>query len=158
MSPVVFPDTGVLLSMIVFPRDRDGQLMLAGEVLALYTAEQFEFRIDQAVVDELDEVVDKRFQQYRSRVVALLRPFTGQFVRWPTPSEIAAVSSSCTDPADAPIFASAILSQADIVLSNDFRAFHTPQAKAFWQQHDMRVESLYGLLCVFGQRERKDER
>ncbi|MCP4419778.1 MAG: PIN domain-containing protein [Chloroflexi bacterium] len=157
MRQIIFPDTGVLLSMIVFPQDQDGQLTLAGEVLALYTAGQFEFRIGQAVVDELDEVVDGRFQQYRSRVVALLRPFVGQFVRWPTPSEIAATSSVCTDPADMPIFASAILTDADIVLSNDFRAFHTPQAKAFWQQHNMSVESLYGLLCLFGQRERKDE-
>jgi predicted nucleic acid-binding protein len=157
MSLVVFPDTGVLLSMIVFPRGRDGQLTLAGEVLALYAAKQFKFRIGQAVVDELDEVVDGRFQQYRSRVVALLRPFAEQFVRWPTPSEIAAVSSVCTDPADTPIFASAILAQADIVLSNDFRAFHTPQAKAFWQQHNMTVESLYGLLCIFDLRERRDD-
>jgi len=143
--------------MIVFPRDRKGQLTLAGEVLALYAEEQFELRIGRAVVDELDEVVDERFQQFRSSVVALLRPFAGQFVRWPTPAEIAAASAVCTDPADAPIFAAAIVAQADIVLSNDFRAFHTTQAKAFWQQHEMTVESLYGLLCVFGQRERRDK-
>lgn len=157
MSLVIFPDTGVLLSMIVFPRDQHKQLTLAGEVLALFEAGEFEVRIGQAVVDELDEVVDQRFQQYRSQVVSLLRPFARQFVRWPTPSEIAAVASTCTDPNDAPIFASAILSQAEIVLSNDFHAFHTPQAKAFWEQHEMTVESLYGLLCVFGLRERKEE-
>lgn len=75
----VFPDTGVLLAMIVFPRDRSGSTTLAGEVLELYE------------------------------------------------------------------------------LSNDFQAFHTPQAKVFWRQHDITVESLYGLLCVFGRRERKGE-
>lgn len=157
MSLLVFPDTGVLLSMIVYPRDQSGQLTLAGEVLALYAAEQFELKMGQAVIDELDDVILNRFLPYRSRVLALLRPFARQFIRWPTPSEIAAVAPFCADPTDAPIFASAVLSQANIVLSNDFRAFHTPQAKAFWQQHNMTVESLYGLLCVFGLRERKIE-
>jgi predicted nucleic acid-binding protein len=157
MSLVVFPDTGVLLAMAVFPKDEDGSVSLAGEVSALYQKGQFELRIGRAVVDELDEVVDQRFPKYRSQVVSLLRPFADQFVRWPTPTEIAAVTSACTDPKDAPIFASAILSQAEIVLSNDFHAFHTPQAKAFWEQHKMTVESLYGLLCVFGQRKRKEE-
>jgi hypothetical protein len=34
--------------------------------------------------------------------------------------------------------------------------FHTPQARTFWKEHGI-VESLYGLLCVFGRRERKGE-
>lgn len=33
-SPLrVFPDTGALLAMLLFPRDREGNLTLAGEVL-----------------------------------------------------------------------------------------------------------------------------
>lgn len=143
--------------MAVYPRDQSGQVSMAGEVLTLFQAGRFEFQLGQAVVDELDMVIDDRFPQFRSEVVGLIRPFAKQFVRWPIPKEIAAVSAVCTDPFDAPIFASAILSQAQIVLSNDFRAFHTPQAKAFWQQHNMTVESLYGLLCHFGLRERKEE-
>ncbi|MGA9349495.1 MAG: hypothetical protein WBW48_11940 [Anaerolineae bacterium] len=35
----VFPDTGVLLAMIVFPRDRSGSTTLAGEVLELVTTQ-----------------------------------------------------------------------------------------------------------------------
>jgi len=62
-----------------------------------------------------------------------------------------------SDPSDAPVFASAILARPDIVLSNDFQAFHTPQAKSFWKQHTITVESLYGLLCVFGRRETRGE-
>ena len=158
MKLVVFPDTGVLLSMIVFPRDRVGNQTLAGEVLELYTQEKFELKIGQAVVDELDFVIDERFQQHRARFTTLLRPYTGRFVRWPTPSEIAAVAPFSTDPADSPIFASALLSKADVVLSNDFRAFHTEKAKELWRQHDLSVESLYGLLCIFGRRERKFEK
>lgn len=157
MSLVVFPDTGVLLSMIVFPHDKDGKLSLAGEALELYESGAFEFQLGQAVVDELDEVIDDRFPQFRAEMVALLRPFADKFIRWPTPGEIAAVLPHCADPYDAPIFASAILSDADTVLSNDFRAFHTPKAKAFWEAHQLMVESLYGLLCVFGLRERKEE-
>jgi predicted nucleic acid-binding protein len=57
----VFPDTGVLLAMIVFPRSRSGSTTLAGEVLELYEAGAFEVVIAQAVVDELDEVLDGRF-------------------------------------------------------------------------------------------------
>ena len=53
------------------------------------------------------------------------------------------------------IFAAALAAQPDVVLSNDFQAFHSPQAKAFWKQHGIEVESLYGLLCVFGLQERK---
>lgn len=152
----VFPDTGVLLAMIVFPRDRAGSPTLAGEVLQLYEEGAFDLVVGQAVIDELDEVLDERFPRHRSRAVSLLMPFAEQLVRWPTPAEIAAVLPFCSDPSDAPIFASAIIARPDIVLSNDFRAF-PPQAKTFWKEHAIAVESLYGLLCVFGWRERKGE-
>lgn len=156
MSPMrVFPDTGVLLAMIVFPYDRAGALTLAGEVLQLYEGGAFDLVIGQAVVDELDEVLDERFPRHRSRAVSLLMPFTDRLTRWPTPLEIAAALPFCSDPSDTPIFASAVIAQPDIVLSNDFRAFHTPQAKAFWKAYGITVESLYGLLCVFGRRERR---
>jgi len=56
----VFPDTGVLLAMVVFPRDRSGGFSLAGEVLQLYEAGAFDLTIGQAAVDELDEVLDVR--------------------------------------------------------------------------------------------------
>jgi predicted nucleic acid-binding protein len=158
VSPLrVFPDTGVLLAMIVFPRDRAGYFTLAGEVLRLYETGFFELVIGQAVVDELDEVLDERFSEHRHQAVSLLMPFTEQFTRWPTPQEIAAVLPFRSDPSDAPIFACAIIAQPDIVLSNDFQAFHTPQAKTFWKEHGITVESLYGLLCVFGRRERRRE-
>jgi hypothetical protein len=158
VSPVrVFPDTGVLLAMTVFPYDRAGTLTLAGEVLQIYEAGAFELVIGQAVTDELDEVLDERFPRHRPRAVSLLMPFTDRLVRWPTPEEIAAVLPFCSDPSDAPIFASAVIARPDIVLSNDFQAFHTPQAKALWKEHGIAVESLYGLLCVYGRRERKGE-
>ncbi len=151
----VFPDTGVLLAMTVFPRNREGGLTLAGEVLDLYRNRAFKLVIGQAVVDELDEVLDERFSTHRASAVLLLRPFSAKFVRRPTPTEIAAVLPSCPDPGDAPIFASAIIARPNIVLANDFEAFHAPIAKAFWRQHGISVESLYGLLCLFGRRERK---
>jgi len=152
----VFADTGALLAMIVFPRDKSGGITLAGNVLELYQAGAFELVIGQVVLDELDEVLTERFPSHRLQAVSWLMPFTCHLVRRPTPAEIAAVFSFCHDPADAPIFASAIIARPDIVLSNDFRAFHTTEAKALWSQYQMTVESLYGLLCVFGQRERKD--
>jgi len=153
----VFPDTGVLLAMIVFPRDRSGSTTLSGEVLELYEAGAFQLVIGQAVLDELDEVLDERFPVHRPQAVSLLMPFADQLVRRPTPTEMAAVLPLCSDPSDAPIFASAVIAGPDIVLSNDFEAFHTPQAKIFWRQHDITIESLYGLLCVFGRRERRGE-
>ena len=156
-SPRVFPDTGVLLAMVVFPSDRTGALTMAGEAHQLYEAEAFELVIGQAVIDELDEVLDSRFPRYRLRAVSLLMPFAARLVRRPTPEEIGAVFPYCRDPADAPIFASAIIARPDIVLSNDFQAFHTPQAKFLWQEHGITVESLYGLLCVFGRRKRREE-
>jgi predicted nucleic acid-binding protein len=131
---------------------------MAGEVLEMYQAGAFELIIGQAVVDELDEVLDERFPAHRLRAASLLRPFADRFVRRPAPIEIAAVLSFCSDPSDAPIFASAIIAQPDIVLSNDFQAFHTPRAKTFWHEHHITVESLYGLLCVLGRRERTSGR
>ena len=53
----VFPDTGVLVAMVVFPRDRHGQVSLAGEVLQLYDEGAFELLLSRVVVDELDEVI-----------------------------------------------------------------------------------------------------
>ncbi|MGA9349498.1 MAG: PIN domain-containing protein [Anaerolineae bacterium] len=129
----------------------------AEQLLELYETGAFELVIGQAVVDELDEVLDERFPAYRPQAVSLLMPFADRLARRPTPTEMAAVLPVCSDPSDAPIFASAVIARPDIVLSNDFQAFHTPQAKVFWRQHDITVESLYGLLCVFGRRERKGE-
>ena len=117
---LVFPDTDVLIAMIVYPRTRYGGLSLAGEVLELYQTGAFGMVIGQSIVDELEEVIDDRFAAQRGRMVALLKPFAGQFTRRPTPAEIAAVSSACNDPADAPIFASAVIARPDIVLANDF--------------------------------------
>jgi predicted nucleic acid-binding protein len=152
----VFPDTGVLLAMMVFPRDQRGQPTLAGEVLELYEEDAFDLILSQAVIDELEEVIDRDFPEYRSPILALLVPFQGQLTRWPVPREVEAALPYATDPEDAPIFAAAVVARPDIVVSNDFQAFHTPQAKEFWAQYQIQVESLYGLLCVFGRRERKD--
>jgi predicted nucleic acid-binding protein len=154
-KPRVFPDTGALVAMVVFPRDRHGQLSLAGEVLQLYDDGAFDLLLSRVVVDELEEVIDRDFPEQRRHLLAFLAPFGDQLVRWPTPEEIQAVLPVVVDADDAPIFAAALIAQPDIVLSNDFQAFHSPQAKAFWKRHGIEVESLYGLLCVFGLRERK---
>lgn len=155
--PRVFPDTGVLVAMIVFPRDQHGRLSLAGEVLQLYEEDAFDLLLSRVVVDELEEVIDRDFPEQRRDLLSFLAPFEDQFTRWPTPEEIQAVLPVVVDADDAPIFAAALVARPDIVLSNDFQAFHSAQAKAFWKQHGIAVESLYGLLCVFGLRERKEE-
>lgn len=151
----VFLDTGALLAMILFPRDRDGNPALAGEALGLYEAGAWNLVVSRVVIDELEEVIDREFPQARLQAVQLLMPLTDQLTRRPTPEEIAGAMPFCTDPEDAPIFAAAIIAAPDIILSNDFRTFHTPQAKTFWKAHDITVESLYSLLCVFGLRERR---
>lgn len=145
--PRVFPDPGVLLAMIVFPHDKDGRPPLAGEVMELSAAGAFELVLSRVVVDELDEIIDRDFPEARPRVMDLLAPLADQWTRWPTPEEVAAALPFTTDPEDAPIFAAARVARPDIVLSNDFRAFHSPLAKTFWGQNNMTVESLYGLLC-----------
>jgi len=151
----VFPDTGVLVAMVVFPRDRHGQVSLAGEVLQLYDEGAFELLLSRVVVDELDGVIVRDFPEQRHHLPTFLAPFGDQLLRWPTPEDIQAVLPVVVDADDAPIFAAALAARPDIVLSNDFQTFHSPQAKAFWKHHDIEVESLYGLLCVFGLRERK---
>jgi predicted nucleic acid-binding protein len=151
----VFPDTGALVATVIFPRDRHGQLSLAGEVLQLYDEGAFDLLLSRVVVDELEEVIDRDFPEQRRHFLTFLTPFQDQLVRWPTPEEIQAVLPVVMDADDAPIFAAALVARPDIVLSNDFQAFHSPQAKAFWKQHGIEVEGLYGLLCVFGLRERK---
>jgi hypothetical protein len=156
-KPRGFPDTGALVAMIVFPRDHQGQVSLGGEVLQLYDQGAFDLILSRAVVDELEEVMDQDFPEQRAHFLAFLAPFTDQLCRWPMPEEIVAVLPVVTDINDAPIFAAALVADPNVVLSNDFRAFHTPQAKAFWKEHGIDVESLYGLLCLFGRRERKEE-
>lgn len=153
--PRVFPDTGVMLAMSIFPRDRDGKPTLAGEVADLHETGAFELIVSRVVVDELEELIDQEFPDARPRVMDLLTPLAGQWTRWPTPEEIAAVLPFTSDPEDAPIFAAALAARPNIVLSNDFRAFHSPLAKSFWQKNDIAVESLYGLLCLFGKRKRR---
>ena len=152
----VFPDTGALVAMVVFPRDRHGRLSLAGEVLQIYDQGAFDLLLSGVVADELEKVIDRDFPEKRRHLVTFLAPFQDQLVCWPTPEEIRAVMPMVVDADDAPIFAAALAARPDIVLSNNFQAFHSSQAKAFWKQHGIEVESLYGLLCVFGLRERKE--
>jgi predicted nucleic acid-binding protein len=152
----VFPDTGALVAMLVFPQDRHGRLTLGGEVLQLYDEGAFDLLLSRVVVDELEEVIDRDFPEERRLLVTFVASFQDQLVRWPTPEEIRAVMPVVVDADDAPIFATALAARPDIVLSNDFQAFHSSQAKAFWRQHGIEVESLYGLLCVFGLRERRE--
>jgi len=154
----VFVDTGALLAMILFTTDKEGKVTLAGEALKLYEAGQFELILSEPVVEELRGVVRRKLPQYLNDVEAFLAPFKARFTRWPTPKEVEAAKLATVDPADAPIFAAAIIAEPkpDIVLSNDFAAFHVDQAKEFFAEHNLGVESLYGLLCLFGLRERKE--
>lgn len=154
----VFPDTGALLSMAIFPVGQKGRPTLAGEVLSLYHEGLFDFIISQEVVEELLDVIQEEFPHAHDRALTFLSPFAPQFSRKPTPEEVAAALPYTVDPDDAPIFAAAVVARPDIVLSNDFRSFHTEKAKGYWRKHSIQVESLYGLLCVFGRRQRKPHR
>lgn len=151
----VFPDTGALLAMIVFPRGKSGNPTLAGEVLELYEGGAFDLVVSRVVVDELDEVIDRDFPEARSDMVRLLAPLADHLTPRPTPEQVAAVLPFTTDAEDAPIFAAAVIARPDIVLSNDFKAFHSPRAKQLWKEHGIVVESLYGLLSRFGRRRQK---
>ena len=77
----VFPDTGVLLSMAIFPVGQRGKPTLAGEVLGLYYKNFFDLAISQAVVEELLAVIQEEFSDSYNRVLAFLAPFTPQFSR-----------------------------------------------------------------------------
>lgn len=151
----VFADTGVLVAMLVFPRDHQEQPTLAGEVLQCYEQGRFELLLSRTVMDELEEVIERDFPEHYGNLVTMFAPFEERLTRWPTPGEIRDVLPVVVDVDDTPVFAAALVAQPDIVLSNDFETFHAPQAKVFWQEHQIQVESLYGLLCVLGLRERK---
>lgn len=141
--------------MIVFPRDKHGNLSLAGEALQLYNEGAFVLLLSRVVVDELEEVIDRDFPEFRPDFLDFLSPLNARLLPWPTPTEIRNIMPAVTDIDDVPIIASALSARPDIVISNDFRAFHTPQMKVIWAEHDIAIESLYGLLCLFGLRERK---
>jgi len=153
----VFIDTGALLAMTVFPKDKRGGRTLAGEALELYEAGRFELILSEPVVEELRRVVQRKFPKHLRKVEAFLAPLKGRFTRWPTPKEVEAARPATVDPTDAPIFAAAIVAEPkpDIILSNDFTAFHTDRAKRFFAEYGLKVESLYGLLCLLGLRERR---
>lgn len=154
----VFPDTGALLSMIAFLIDRKGNSTLAGEILRLYQEGFFEIVVSQEVVEEFLEVIHEEFPDASAQASTFLSPFTPYLTRKPTPEEVADSLPYTVDQDDAPIFAAAVIAQPDIVLSSDFETFHTTKAKRYWKRHDIQIESLYGLLCVFGRRRRKPSR
>lgn len=141
--------------MIVFPTDQEGKPTLAGEVKDLYERGEFELILSRVTEAELLEVVARDFPEHCELVELFLKPFAGRCTRWPTAEEVQQALPFVNDPEDAPIFAAAVISRPDIVLSNDFETFHSARAKAFWKRHRIRVESLYGLLCLFGRRKRK---
>ena len=143
--------------MIVFPLDRQGRFTLAGEVKDLYEQDEFELVLSQVTVAELLEVVARDFPEYQEIAQLFFKPFEEKLTRWPTPKEVQQVLPYVVDAEDAPIFAAVLLSQPDIVVSNDFETFHSERAKEFWKRHGIEVESLYGLLSVLGKRKRKSE-
>jgi len=141
--------------MIVFPVGQRGKPTLAGEVLSLYDEGLFDLVISQTVEEELLGVIREEFSDAYTRVLTFLAPLAPQFSRKPTPEEVAAAFPYTVDPNDAPIFAAAVVARPDVVLSNDFKTFHTEKAKSYWKRHGIQIESLYGLLCVFGRRQRR---
>lgn len=151
----VFPDTGALLSMIVFPVNRKGKPTLAGEILHFDQENLFELVISQEVVEELLEVICNEFPDAYEQALFFLSPFVPYVSRKPTFEEVVAALPYTVDLDDTPIFAAAVIAKPDIVLSSDFETFHTPKAKRYWKRHGIQIESLYGLLCVFGRRQRK---
>ena len=151
----VFLDTGALLSMIVFPVGRKGKPTLAGEILNLYEEGVFEIVVSQEVVEELLEVIREEFPDAYEQALLFLSPFIPYLTQKPTLEEVADALPYTVDHEDAPIFAAAVIAQPDIVLSSDFETFHTAKAKRYWKKHGIQIESLYGLLCVFGRRKRK---
>lgn len=154
----VFPDTGALLSMIVFPVNRKGKPTLAEEILHLYQENLFELVISQEVVEELLEVIREEFPDAYEQALFFLAPLTPYVSRKPTFEEVVAALPYTVDQDDTSIFAAAVIAQPDIVLSSDFETFHTAKAKRYWKKHGIQIESLYGLLCVFGRRQRKLQR
>lgn len=72
----VFPGTGALLSMIVFPTDRKGKPTLVGESLRLYQEGLFEIVVSQEVVEELLEVIREEFPDASVQALTFLLPFT----------------------------------------------------------------------------------
>ena len=153
----VFPDTNALLALILFPVDAHGKLTLSGDVKALYDQGEFQLILSHVTVAELLEVLDREFPEHRGIAESFLKLYSHKLTRWPTPEEVAKVAPFAVDSDDAAIFAAAILSQPDIVLSNDFESFHHEKAKKLWASRKIQLESLYGLLCLFGKRERKSE-
>ena len=152
----VFVDTNALLAMVLFPSDDAGQPTLAGEVKALYESDAFEMVVSKVVVHELMAVVDDRFPDQRVLSERLVRPFDSRLTPWPNRHDVRSALPFVLYREDAPVFAAAAVSKPDIVLSNDFETVYAQRAKPFWTHHGIRVESLYGLLCVFGRRERKE--
>ncbi len=96
----VFPDTGVLLAMIVFPRDRTGLLSLTGEVLQLYEAGAFNLVIRPHL----------RLCSHRPAGHRVVQRLSG---------------------------------------------FPHLTGESLLERAQLTIKSLYGLLCVFGWRERK---
>lgn len=141
--------------MIVFPTDQEGKPTLAGEVKELYEQGKFELILSRVTEAELLEVVARDFPEHREFAELFLKPFAEKFTRWPTAEEVQQALPFVNDPEDAPIFAAAVISRPNIVLSNDFESFHSTRAKGFWRRQGIEVESLYGLLCLFGRRKRK---
>jgi len=105
----VFIDTGALLALVVFPKDKEGRPTLAGEVLELYERGRIELILSEPVVEELRRVIRRKFPDHLDEVEAFLAPFKGGFSRWPTPEEVETALPATMDPADAPIFAAAVV-------------------------------------------------
>lgn len=92
-----------MVAMLVFPRDRQGQTTLAGEVLQCFEEGRFELLLSRVILDELEEVIERDFPEQYREFVALSASFEDHLTRWPTPGEIQKVLPVVVDTDDAPV-------------------------------------------------------
>ncbi|WP_028777746.1 putative toxin-antitoxin system toxin component, PIN family [Shimazuella kribbensis] len=123
----VYVDTNIFISLLAFKSQRMRYFL---EVVQNHHT----LLLSTAVLEEIDEVLSRRFPKAIPLVSKMLRYLEYELIPTPTPSEpayheVVKELPYIKDPDDVIIFVGAWLGKSDIIVSHDKKHFHTKEVK-----------------------------
>ncbi|MBC7320464.1 hypothetical protein H5T89_07440, partial [bacterium] len=142
--------TNILLAMVIFPIDKEGNLTMAGEIRKLYEDRKFQLVVNELVAEEARIVIAKKFPGS----VELLEDYLSSLKLTPKPSalRVERCKKLISDVKDAPILASVLQDKPNYFCNNDIKDFHTERIKRLLARRDIILVTPYGLLKAYNLR------
>ncbi|MCH5585983.1 putative toxin-antitoxin system toxin component, PIN family [Shimazuella sp. AN120528] len=138
----VYVDTNIFISLLAFKSQRMRHFL---EVVQ----RKHTLLLSTAVLDEIDEVLSRRFPKAIPLVSRMLRYLQYELIPTPAPNDsiykqIVKQLPPIKDPDDVIIFVGAWIGKSDVIVSHDKKHFHTKEVKSVFT-----VMTVYDFLLIY---------